>query len=137
MSLNVLIILKKIFRKDQYIVSPLMRRMFAEIGKPNANVKVCMDPLMGGVNQAMDWQRIGEVIDMYPLVDIFLLLVDRDGDQNRKAALGRIESQAKDKLVETKVFFGENAWQESRSPGRLQESGPAGGMEMARDTGRA
>jgi hypothetical protein len=39
--MNVLIIPED-FRKDQYIVKPLIRRMLAEIGKPNANLRVCI-----------------------------------------------------------------------------------------------
>jgi hypothetical protein len=48
MSLNVLVIPED-FRKDQYILAPLMRRLLAEIGKPNARVEVCRDPLLGGI----------------------------------------------------------------------------------------
>ncbi len=42
--MNVLIIPED-FRKDQYIVAPLIRKMFAELGKANANVRVCLAPV--------------------------------------------------------------------------------------------
>jgi hypothetical protein len=61
---NVLIIPED-FRKDQYVVGPIIRRMFAEVGKPNANVRVCLDPLMGGISEATKWERIKDVLDRY------------------------------------------------------------------------
>ncbi len=79
MSLKVLVIPED-FRKDQYILGPLVRQLFKEVGKQRARVRICLEPLMGGVDQALDWQQIDEVIDMYPIVDVFLLLVDRDGE---------------------------------------------------------
>lgn len=111
MSLNVLVIPED-FRKDQYVLGPLIRRLFAEIGKPRARVEVCTDPVMGGIAQAMDWQRLDEVIDMYPIVHIFLLLVDRDGNAGRRDALDALERKAEQKLLQDRTLIGENAWQE-------------------------
>jgi len=111
MSLNVLVIPED-FRKDQYVLGPLVQRLFAEIGKPRARVKICTDPVMGGISQAMDGERIDEVIDMYPIVHVFLLLVDRDGKAGRRTALDGLESRAAEKLSEGRALFGENAWQE-------------------------
>jgi hypothetical protein len=110
-SLNVLVIPED-FRKDQYILAPIVRRIFAEIGKPQARVEICMDPLLEGVSQAMDWDNIDEVIDMYPMVQIFLLLVDRDGKAGRRAGLDRLQELAVAKLRQGRVLYGENAWQE-------------------------
>ena len=93
MSLNVLVIPED-FRKDQYVLGPLLRRLFAEIGKPHARVEICTDPVMGGISQALDWERIDEVIDMYPIVHVFLLLVDRDGKAGRRTALDGLETRA-------------------------------------------
>ena len=49
--MNVLIIPED-FRKDQYILKPIIVRMLAEVGKPRANVKMCLEPLLGGIDQA-------------------------------------------------------------------------------------
>src|SRR5688500_5400466 len=49
---------------------------------------------------------------MYPFVDLFLLLVDRDGNANRRESLQRLEKLAASILPGTKTLFGENAWQE-------------------------
>ena len=110
--MNVLIIPED-FRKDQYIVAPIIRKMFAEIGKPNANVRVCLDPLMGGISEATKWERIQEVIDMYPMVQVFLLIVDRDGIETRRLTLDRLEKNAAEHLGTTgRRLIAENAWQE-------------------------
>ena len=49
---------------------------------------------------------------MYPTVDIFLLLVDRDGIATRRKALDSIEAKAQKVLVDDRVLLAENAWQE-------------------------
>lgn len=111
MSLNVLVIPED-FRKDQYVISPLVRRIFEAIGKPRARVETCTDPLLGGISAALDWDRLEEVIGMYPMVTVFLLLVDRDGNAGRRQALNGLEEQATAKLGQERLFLGENAWQE-------------------------
>jgi hypothetical protein len=68
--------------------------------------------LLGGISEALKWGRISEVIDMYPMVQVFLLLVDRDGVAGRQDALQGLEKQARAKLGSSRVLFGENAWQE-------------------------
>jgi hypothetical protein len=86
--------------------------MFAEIGKPHAKVLMCFDPLLGGIDQATDWGRIQDILGMYPMVDIFLLIVDRDGVATRRKALDRLEAKAGELLAEDRLFLAENAWQE-------------------------
>lgn len=111
MSLNVLVIPED-FRKDQYILGPIVRKMLSEAGKPRAKVEVCKDPLLGGIDQATDWQRLEEVIEMYPMVQLFLLLVDRDGAAGRRLGLSTLEQRAATKLGAGRTFVAENAWQE-------------------------
>ena len=111
MSLNVLVIPED-FRKDQYVLAPVIRRVLEEVGKPRARVEVCKDPLLGGIDQALKWERLVEVIDMYPMVQLFLLVVDRDGKESRRKVLDGIEQKATDKLAKGRALFGENAWQE-------------------------
>jgi hypothetical protein len=74
--------------------------------------KCVFDPLLGGIDQATDWGRIAEILEMYPTVDIFLLLVDRDGIATRRTALDGIESHAQEVLNDDRVLLAENAWQE-------------------------
>lgn len=109
--MNVLVIPED-FRKDQYILKPLIQKMFAEIGKPNANVRVCLDPLMGGISEATKWERIKEVLELYPMVNVFLLIVDRDGIETRRRSLDGLETTAAAHLNSPRKFLAENAWQE-------------------------
>ena len=112
MSLNVLIIPED-FRKDQYVLKPMVSAMFEQIGRP-ANVQVCRDPLLGGVSQALRWERIEEILFRYRgMVKIFLLIVDRDGESGRQAALAAIEEKARSYLGSPDHhLLGESAWQE-------------------------
>lgn len=110
--MNVLIIPED-FRKDQYILKPIITEMLKALGIPRAEVRVCQEPLLGGISQSLDWGRINEILDRYRgMVDLFLLCVDRDGQPGRKAALTRLEEQAAAQLAEGKRLLGENAWQE-------------------------
>ena len=51
--MNVLVIPED-FRKDQYILKRLFRRLFQDLGKPAAHVVVCQDPLLGGIGEALE-----------------------------------------------------------------------------------
>jgi hypothetical protein len=109
--LNVLIIPEH-FSQDQHILKPIVKAMFGAIGRPRANVQVCQDPLLGNVDQAMRWERLREIIDIYPQVDLFLLIVDRDGEERRRLRLNHIERQATEILSVHRHFLAEHAWQE-------------------------
>lgn len=108
--MNVLVIPED-FRKDQYMLKPLMIAMLEACGK-KARVRVCQDPLLGGVSEALKWERIAAIIDRYPMVDLFILCVDRDGQSGRKTALVAIEKQAAAILPLGRCLLAENAWQE-------------------------
>lgn len=112
MSVNVLIIPED-FRKDQYVLRPIVERMMAAIGT-RARVRVCHDPLLGGVGEALKWSRLVEIIDRYRgMIRLFLLIVDRDGREGRRMALDNLELLAAEALDGTdRVFLGEVAWQE-------------------------
>lgn len=94
------------FRKDQYILKPLFTRLFRRIGTRSARVRVCQDPLLGGIDEALKLGRLREIIERYPLVDVFILCVDRDGIVQRRQRLDRIESEF------GASFLAENAWEE-------------------------
>jgi hypothetical protein len=87
--------------------------MLDEIGKPQARIAICMDPLLGGVEQAMNWERIREILESYSgMVDLFMLCIDRDGDAGRREALDQIERRATEILPSNRKLFAEHAWQE-------------------------
>jgi hypothetical protein len=99
------------FRKDQYILKPIVKSILAAIGRPQARVNVVTDPVVRGVDEALRWTKLADIIDRYQgMVDLFLLIVDRDGDEGRRAKLDAIEKRAAD--MTTKAFLAEHAWQE-------------------------
>ena len=106
--MNVLIIPED-FRKDQYLLQPLFQRLFKVIGKPTARVKVCNDPLLGGVQEALKSSRLAEIVEQYEgMTDIFILCVDRDGRTGRRQRLNHIEEE----FSAQQTFYAENAWEE-------------------------
>jgi hypothetical protein len=109
--MNILIIPED-FRKDQYILQPIIKSLIDTMGRRRVRVEVCKNPLLGGISQAMNLERLSEIIEQYPMVDIFLLCVDRDGDEHRRTALDNIERQMERKLNRNQFFLSENAWQE-------------------------
>ena len=101
------------FRKDLYVLKPLVEAMMAAVGKPRATVRVCQQPLMGGVSEALKWEKIQEVLDRYRgMVDLYLLLVDRDSEPHRRERIDKIEAKAAETLPSSRLLLGENAWQE-------------------------
>lgn len=110
--MNVLIIPED-FRKDQYLLKPIITAMLEYLGKPRARVSVLTDPLLGGIGQALNLRQIEAIIERYKgMVDLFLLCVDRDGVEGRRSQIDRIEAQSREILSEGAVLLGENAWQE-------------------------
>ena len=110
--MNVLVIPED-FRKDEFMLKPIISAILASLGKPNANVRVCQDPNLGGIGQALSEERISEIIDRYKgMVRLFILCVDRDCEVGRRTRLDQLEVLFAQKLAADKVFFAENAWQE-------------------------
>lgn len=109
--MNVLVIPED-FRKDQYVLKPIVAAMLGSIGV-NARVEVCQDPLLGGVTEALKWERIEDIIEQYSWkVQLFLLCVDRDSDPHRRSALDSLERKAAQILPASTRLLAENAWQE-------------------------
>ena len=105
--MNVLVIPED-FRKDAYILKPLFRRLFHTLER-TATVKICRDPLLGGVGEALKTERLQEVVDRHRgMIDIFVLCVDRDGKVGRRDRLDQIEQTFR----EGRTFLCENAWEE-------------------------
>ncbi len=106
-----ILVIPEDFRKDQYMLKPIIGAMASSTGGKH-KVRVCQDPLLRGVSQAMKWERIEEIILRYRMIDLFLLCVDRDGVETRKKKLTNLEGRAAKILSEQKMFMAENAWQE-------------------------
>lgn len=111
MSFRVLVIPED-FRKDEPLLKPVLEKMLEACGR-RAKLRICKDPLLGGVREALKWQRIQEILDRYRgMVDCFLLIVDRDGEAGRTKSLAALEKEAARFLGAENRFFAENAWQE-------------------------
>jgi hypothetical protein len=104
--MNILIIPED-FRSDQYLLKPLFERLFADFGRPQT-VRVCQNPRLRGVQEALNIERLREIVAMYPMVDIIILCVDRDGVIGRRTRLDEIEKE----LTNPRIFVAENAWEE-------------------------
>ena len=97
------------FRKDQYILKPLFSRLFKRLGAPPLEVYVCQDPLLGGIGEALKTEQLATIVeDQKGMMDIFILCVDRDGQEGRRRRLDQIEAEFQGNCV----FFAENAWEE-------------------------
>lgn len=102
------LIIPEDFRNDRYILKPLFEQLFKKLGKP-ATVVVCLDPLLGGIGEALKPERISEIVERYDgMTDMFILCVDRDGDVHRRGRLDGIEKM----FGNGRVFLAENAWEE-------------------------
>ena len=106
--MNILIIPED-FRNDQYILKPLFYRLFLRIGITSPQVRVCQNPRLRGISDALTSERIAHIVRRYQgETDVFVLCVDRDGDVNRRVRLGQIERE----FEGIRPFFAENAWEE-------------------------
>lgn len=65
---------------DPYILRPVVERIFADLNRP-ARIEVLRDPHLRGVDEALDQQTVAGIVSDNPMVDLFLLLVDRDCDR--------------------------------------------------------
>lgn len=81
------------FRKDQYLVKPIIERLLEGMGV-RAAVRVCADPLLGGVREALKWARIEPIILRYRSQYRIVIVVDRDGDLHRCTSLAALEEKA-------------------------------------------
>lgn len=92
MSYKVLVIPED-FTKDEHVLKPVVEKVLVDAGKTNATVLVCRDPNFGGIGEALKIERLRkDVIERYPMVDLFVLLVDRDGQAGREETAKRIET---------------------------------------------
>jgi len=110
------LIIPEDFRTDQYTLKPIIGAMLSKIGKSSATVEVCRDPLLGGVAQALRWERIREIIEEYfGIVDLYLLCVDRDGQPGRRGQLDTLEARLRKACQALGSFWWRMTGRKSRS----------------------
>ncbi len=98
--------------KDQYILAPLFTALMAAVGKQNARVRVMTDPATQGVDQVLDAEFLRAVVRRYPMVDMFVLALDRDGKSGREASIRHHAEGARAHLPSGSAFLGTCAHQE-------------------------
>jgi hypothetical protein len=77
---------------DQYILKPVVEQLFAGLGK-SPRVQVLANPRLRGISEALSAPILADIVAMYPMVDLFLVLVDRDAEQKRP---GQAEERAQE-----------------------------------------
>ena len=82
---------------DQHILKPVVQRIFRDLGRPKTRVEVLQDPCIRGLEQALSRQTIDEILARYFAADLFLLIVDRDGQEGRQVAVDERVRQAADR----------------------------------------
>jgi hypothetical protein len=82
---------------DQYILKPIVERIFTDLGK-SPRVTVLPKPRLRGVAQALNSDILADIVATYPMSDLFLVLVDRDGDEARAALASARESEYPNRL---------------------------------------
>ena len=103
------LIIPEDFEKDQYILKPIFERLFQSIGKPRARVRVCQNPRLRGIDQALNSDRMLEIVERYKgMTDILILCVDRDGEIGRRQRLDQLEMLC----GAATEFLAVNAWEE-------------------------
>jgi len=112
MSFKVLVIPED-FTKDEHILKPLVERILAECGR-TSQILVCRDPNFQGVSAALNIELLRtKVVARYPMVDLFILFIDRDGNDGRKVRTDHIEITLSGELAgKGRYFLAEVAWQE-------------------------
>jgi len=99
-------------RKDKYILKPIITAAMTQLGVINPKIRVFEDPEIGGYSQATDIATLELVVARYSWIDLFLLVVDRDGSAGKDDRLRQIRAEIKDSLGREQRFFGVAAWQE-------------------------
>ncbi|MXZ22097.1 MAG: hypothetical protein F4Y84_16090 [Caldilineaceae bacterium SB0665_bin_25] len=103
------LIIPEDFEKDQHLLKPIFERLFQAIGKPRARVRVCQNPRLRGIDQALNAERMLEIVERYRgMTDIFILCVDRDGEVGRRQRLDQLELLCS----AATEFLAASAWEE-------------------------
>jgi hypothetical protein len=87
---------------DQFILKPIIESIFRDLNRV-ARVQVLFNPRLRSVDQALEPTQLNSIIDSYPQEDLFLLLIDRDCDQNR---LNRVNARESEVTSRAKALIG-------------------------------
>jgi hypothetical protein len=82
---------------DQYILKPIVGRIFADLGK-SPRIDVLSNPRLRGVSQALDSAILTNIAETFRMIDLFLVLVDRDGNPYRSDVAQQREAEHEGRL---------------------------------------
>lgn len=94
---------------DQYILRPVVERMMADLGVA-ARVEVLWDPRLRSVSQALDPATVRKIVAANRMVDLFLLMVDRDCESDRAARARTREDEHPGRLLATLAIEEVEVW---------------------------
>lgn len=70
---------------DQHVIKPVVEKILEDCGR-RGSVEVLRDPHLRGVDEALDPRVIAQIVRDNPMVDVFLIVVDRDCDRRGNVA---------------------------------------------------
>ena len=65
---------------DQHVIKPIIEGVFADLKRP-ARVDVLTDPHLHSISQALNPTTVSDIIADNPMIDLFVLAIDRDCDR--------------------------------------------------------
>ena len=71
---------------NQYIAKPVVEEIFRECGK-SPRITVVNNLRIRGWQQALDQDTIHKIFENIAAADLFLLIIDRDCDENRESGI--------------------------------------------------
>jgi hypothetical protein len=82
---------------DRFILKPVVEQIFTRLGK-SPWVEVLSNPRLRGVAQALDSSFLARIAASRPMFDLFLVLIDRDGELHRSTVASQRESEHEGRL---------------------------------------
>lgn len=70
---------------DRYIIKPVIEAIVADLGR-KARIDVLPEPRLRGTSEALDPTLIRRIVDDNPMIDLFILVIDRDCDRENNEA---------------------------------------------------
>ena len=78
---------------DRYILKPIVEQMFADLER-RVRVEILPEPRLRGTGDALDEEIVRAIVTDNPMIDLFLLVIDRDCD--REGNVSRARARARD-----------------------------------------
>lgn len=82
-------------RLDKYVLEPVFTAMLAYLGRPKATVRVVDNPKPRGLATVLRPEFVERVVTRYPMADVFVYCLDRDGRPGREDELRAVLDQVR------------------------------------------